>query len=389
MLNEARDDTLWRLVQQSVPIAPSRRYFNTGGLGPMLYPVLEAIEEKMRELNSVSETGHQLHETVREKVAGFVGADPLEIAFTRNATEGMNFIARGIDLQPGDEILMTTHEHPGGAVPWLAVARDRKLRVRLFEPENDPQAMIRVVEKNLSPRTRVLMFSHVTCTLGTVFPAQELCTLARRHGVISVIDGAQAVGQIPVDLHHIGCDYYTTSGHKWLLGPRETGFVYISRAVRPRFRPSFVGAYSDNGYDLDRLHLVYREDAIVNEYGTRDAAKLWGLAAAVDFQLAIGTQRILQRLHQLSDRLKQGLRSLSGIELLTPETHGNSAGIVTFRVKHLDYLQVAQRLIRQYHMRVRSVGEHGINATRVSLHIFNDEQDVDALLSALNEISKG
>ncbi len=386
-LSRAEEAALWRLIRRSFPLTKDRIYFNTGGLGPSPYPVLEAVEDKRRELEQLSETGHALHDRVRARIAGFIGAEKEEIAFTRNATEGMNFIARGIPLKQGDEVLMTTHEHPGGAMPWLAVARDKGVVIRLFEPQNDPNRMIDAVRTNITSRTRVLMISHVTCTLGTVFPVQDICRLAREQGVITVLDGAQAVGQIPVHVGEIGCDYYTTSGHKWLLGPKETGILYISRQARSHFQPSFVGAYSDSGYDLDKLLLQYRNDAVVNEYGTRDAAKVWGLAAAVDFIEAIGMERVVQRLYDLADRFKARLQEIPRVEILTPFSHASSAGIVTFRVAAMEYREVAKILGAKYRMRVRVVGEHNINAVRVSLHIFNSEKEVDRLAEAIREIS--
>ncbi len=379
----------WRMVREQFLLTHERMYFNSGGLGPTPLPVLNAMDAERRRLEHICETGHAVREEAAEKVAAFLGAAAEEICFTRNATEGMNLIARGLALQPGDEVVMTTHEHPGGALPWLAVAKEKGLRIRLFDPENDPRAVLNRVEAVLSPRTRVIMVSHVTCTLGTVFPVAELCALARERGVISVLDGAQAVGQIPVHLHAIGCDFYTTSGHKWLLGPKESGILYISRKMQSVFHPTFVGAYSDRTYDLDRKFVIFREQAVASEYGTRDAAKVRGLEAAVAFFQAIGEQQIFQRIQRLAAQLKQALAASEGVELLTSQQPESSAGIVTFRIRDIDYREVTRRLIKQYHMRVRPVGEHHLNAVRVSLHIFNQEKEVEALVQAIRTIREG
>ena len=383
------DDAFWPFVRQLFPLTHDRIYFNAGGLGPSPYPVLEAMDAMRQKLEAICETGHHYHEPVRRKVASFLGADPDEIAFTRNATEGMNIIARGLNLRPGDEIVTTTHEHPGGAMPWLALAQQRGLKIRLFEPDNDPDIFLANLKKAVRSKTRVLMFSHVTCTLGTVFQAKELCQWARQRSIISVIDGAQAVGQIPVNLHAIGCDFYTTSGHKWLLGPKESGILYISKNAQTVFRPSFVGAYSDRRYDLDRLKLELRQEAVANEYGTRDAAKIQGIGAAVAFIQSIGAKRYYARIRQLGQRLKSALAEVSDLDLLTPMDPDRSAGIVTFRIRDKDYREVSRQLMKQYKMRVRNVGEHGIHATRVSLHIYNSEKEVDLLIQAIETIVKG
>ncbi|MFQ5629935.1 MAG: aminotransferase class V-fold PLP-dependent enzyme, partial [bacterium] len=259
----------WQLIRQSFPLTRERIYFNTGGLGPSPYQVLEAVDRKRLELETICETGHKYHEIAREKVAAFVGAKPQEIAFTRNATEGMNFVAHGLRLKAVDEVITTTHEHPGGALPWLAVAKQSGVKLKLIEPvHDDPDEMQKRLKSQIGCRTRVMMLSHVPCTLGSVFQVRQLCEMAKKHGLITVLDGAQAVGQIPVNLHEIGCDFYVASGHKWLLGPKGSGFIYISEEAREFFHPTFVGAYSDREYDLNALKLTLRKDAIVTEYGT-------------------------------------------------------------------------------------------------------------------------
>lgn len=374
----------WQLLRNSFPLTDERLYFNTGGLGPSPYQVIEAVDQKQMELETICETGHNYHQMVREKLASFVGANPEEIAFTRNATEGMNFIARGVPLKAGDEVIMTTHEHPGGAVPWLAVAKQNGIAIELIEPFHaEPAKMLSLVENSISEKSRVLMISHVLCTLGTVFQAKELCALAKSRGLITVLDGAQAAGQIDLDLHDIGCDFYVASGHKWLLGPKGTGFLYIAEKAHDYFRPSFVGAYSDNGYDLNALALTFRKDAIVTEYGTRDAPKIWGIGAAVDFMNTIGMARVESRLRSLATRFKNRLDSIDGAHCLTPRDQGLSAGIVTFKLERLKSTEVSQRLARDYKMRVRNIHENNINATRISLHVFHSEKEVDALGDAV------
>jgi selenocysteine lyase/cysteine desulfurase len=382
------DERFWRLVRESFPLTHDRIYFNNGGLGPSPFVVLDAVHETTLELEEISETGHHRFDEARQRVAAFVGADPTEIAFTRNATEGMNIIARGLPLKPGDEILMTTHEHPGGAMPWLGRAKDDGLRVRLFEPGKDAAENLERIERELTPRTRVLAISHITMTLGQVMPIKQICALARSKGVFTAIDGAQVLGMVPVDLHDLGCDFYTSSGHKWLLGPKGTGVVYISKRMAKIFRPTFVGAYSNTVYDLDRLVLEYRQDAVSTEYGTRNVALPVGLATAVEFLETITMERVAAHGRKLAGRLKAGVAELPRVELLTPTDDADSASIVTFRVKNSEHTEIVGRLGKEFRMRVRPVGEHGLNAIRISLHVYNNEEEVDQLLAALKEITR-
>ena len=146
----AYDERFWSFVQKQFPLVDGLIYMNNGGLGPSPFPVIDAVYSAMLELEGISETGHHLHEEVNKKAAKFFNCDDEEIAFTRNATEGMNIIARGLSLKKGDEVLMTTHEHPGGGMPWLALANDTRIRVRLFEPGMSHEENLKIIESNIS-----------------------------------------------------------------------------------------------------------------------------------------------------------------------------------------------------------------------------------------------
>lgn len=383
------DDTserFWQNIRSQFPLHDGRIYFNTGGLGPSPLPVLNTLFEKTREHDETGETGHEIFDKAREYVAAFVGAHQEEIAFTRNATEGMNIIARGIPLQAGDEVITTFHEHPGGAIPWLAAARDSGATIKLIALPANPSELVEHVKQNISSKTRVFMMSHVPCTTGTIYPVAELCTFLRERKVISVLDGAQAIGMTPVKLHEIGCDFYTTSGHKWLLGPKESGFVYIAKSAQEFFKPSFVGAYSDTNYDLDELILELRQTAQVSEYGTRNAATIHGLIAAIDFLEAIGWQKIYDRQRELAKRLIVGLTSLPRVDFLTSTTKGEFSGIVTFRIRDFSSSDLTTKLMKDFRIRVRAITEHKLDACRISLHIFNSPREVDKLIAAVKEI---
>ncbi len=383
------DDTnerFWQNVRNQFPLRDDRIYFNTGGLGPSPLPVLNALFGKTREHDETGETGHEIFDKARKRAADFVGAESEEIAFTRNATEGMNIIARSIPLQSGEEIITTFHEHPGGAIPWIAAARDAGATIKLIELPANPAELVEHVKQSIGSKTRVFMMSHVPCTTGTIYPVIELCALLRERKVSSVLDGAQAIGITPVNLHEIGCDFYTTSGHKWLLGPKESGFVYIAKSAREFFRPSFVGAYSDTRYDLDELVLEFRQTAQVSEYGTRNAATIHGLIAAIDFLETIGWQKTYDRQRELAMRLIVGLKSLPRVDFLTSTTEGEFGGIITFRIRDFSSADLITKLMKDFRIRVRGIAEHKLNACRISLHIFNSPREVDKLIAAIKEI---
>lgn len=386
----ANDEIFWNFVKQQFPLIDDLIYMNTGGLGPSPYPVIETIKSYMLNLESLSETGHELIENVHEKAAKFFNCDVDEIAFTRNATEGMNIIARGIPLKKGDEVIMTTHEHPGGAIPWLGVANDKSIRVRLFEPGATKEENLKIVESNITPQTKVVMISHILCTTGLIFPVKEIAELCHQNGIYVVLDGAQVPGMIPVNFHNLGCDFYTSSGHKWLCGPKGTGILYIRREMLDVWRPTYIGAYSDEAYILEKQIFKYQRAAKSIEYGTRNTPLIMGIGAALNFLEAIGMENISARGRALAAHLKEQLSKNEKVKMLTPLDPKLSGSIVTFKIlddkkTHGDYVS---QIKQQYNIRIRPVGEHGLNALRASLHIFNTFEQVDRLIEAINKVTE-
>ncbi|UCD75543.1 MAG: aminotransferase class V-fold PLP-dependent enzyme [Phycisphaerales bacterium] len=385
---EAADSEAWPALRRLFPLDDNLAYFNSAGLGPSPQHVLDTVRAEMAALENISESGHQRVDETRREACALLNCEEDELAITRSTTEGMNAIARGLPLQAGDEILLTTHEHPGGAMPWLALARDAGLVVRTFEPGDSPDETLELIERNLTPRTRVVSVSHVTCTTGYVLPIRRIAGLCRDRGLFSVIDGAQALGIIPVDLHHLGCDFYATSGHKWLLGPKGTGFMYVRRGMLRTWRPTWVGAYSDEDYDLDAGVFESLPEARAIEYGTRNTAMILGLGAAIDFVNAVGIDRSAAHGRALARRIAEGLRGRPEVQVLTPDADGCAASILTLRLPadHMDPWQWCNTLKRDFRIRVRPVGEHGLNGVRVAAHLFNTVEEADRLISAVQQL---
>ena len=383
------DDRLWRLVRQQFALTPGYAYFNAGGLGPSPRPVTDAWVRESADLERLCETGHERIQAVRRKLSEFLGCAEDELAITRNATEGMNLVARGLALHAGDEVLITTHEHPGGAIPWLALEKDSGIRVNLVEPGDGAEDTLNRVAAAITPRTRVVAVSHILSTTGLRLPAREIVRLCRDRGVIPVLDGAQAVGMIPVNLHDLGCDFYVASGHKWLLGPKGTGLLYIRAEARDLWRPTHVGAWSDQRYDLDERVLEFRRAAEVVECGTRNTALVAGLGAAVDFLSTLGMERVARRGRVLALYVRQRLHDVPALQMLTPSDEASSASIVTFAAEDEagDVRTWAQPLQQRFNVRVRPVGEHGLKALRVCTHICNTRAEIDRLVAALSEMS--
>ncbi|MBL9212368.1 MAG: aminotransferase class V-fold PLP-dependent enzyme [Opitutaceae bacterium] len=384
--DERAPEPFWAAVRTQFPLSRDLIYFNTGGLGPASQPALAKVEETTRKLQARSEHGHGLFAEARGVVARFFGAQPEEIAFVRNASEGNSIVAAGLKLDPGDEVIFETHAHPGGSFPWLNQQTLRGITVRLFEPDpRDPAGNVARIAALMNARTRVVQVSHVTAPTGLVMPVAEIAALCHGRGVWFHVDGAQSAGMLPFTLRETGCDSYTTSGHKWLGGPLETGVLFVRRDRMNEVAAAHVGAYSG---ELDGLpgELRIADSAMRFEYGTRNVAAALGLAEAIRLQERIGTGRIAARIRGLADRVFAGLARLPGVEVLTPAVPELRAAMVTFRTARVPHDQLFGRLLRDHAMRTRPVTEQKLNALRVSTHLFNSPAECDALVAAVEKI---
>lgn len=376
-------DAYWRAVRAKFPLLEDPVYLNTGGLGPASQPVLDAVAGTMRRLQDHSETGHAQFEPARERMARFLGAEPAEICFVRNATEGNSIVAAGLALHAGDEIIFESHAHPGGSFPWLNQVRQRGVVVRVFEPDpSGPEGNLARIRELVTPRTRVIQVSHITCTTGLVMPVVAIAELARARGIWFHIDGAQSAGMIPLELHAIGCDSYAFSGHKWLGGPHESGVFYLRRDRLEDVAPTGIGAYSGELCLLPG-EIKYSAAASRHEYGTRNAGLALGLVSAVQLQEEIGRARVAAHGRELATQLQAELTRVDGITMLTPRHDELRASITTIRHPRADAHRLFGYLFEQHRLRCRPVTEQDLGAVRISTHVFNSSAENERIIAAV------
>jgi selenocysteine lyase/cysteine desulfurase len=384
--DDVPSEALWEAVRAQYPLTRELAYFNTGGLGPVSERALSTAEKITRQLQVRSESGHAYFAQAREALAGFLGADKEEIAFVRNATEGNSIIASGLDLRRRDEVIFESHAHPGGSYPWLNLQNTAGVVVKLFEPSiASPEENVGRVKALITPRTRVVQVSHVTAPTGLLMPVNALARLCRGRGIWFHVDGAQTAGMFPFSLREIGCDSYATSGHKWLGAPHETGLLFVKKDRLVEVTPRLVGAYSGDtpGGRLPG-EFTLAPDAVRYEYATRNAATVMALAEAAKFQEEIGRERIAGRGRFLAARVREGLARIPGVEILTPPAStGLACSIVTFRSSRLDYNKLFGHLLGRHKVRTRPVSEQGLNALRVSAHLFNTPAECERLVEGV------
>ena len=381
------DENFWKMVRNQFVLRRDKIYMNTSGLGPSPRVVIDTLIKSTLNLEEEGEHGHNLVHEVNKNAAAFLGCLPEEIAITRNTTEGMNIIARGLPLKKGDEVLMTTHEHPGGAVPWLALANDIGIKIKMFEPGSTKQEMIDLVKKNITKKTRVLSVCHIPCTVGFIYPVKEFAEICRNNNIYYVLDGAHPPGMIPFNLHETGADFYAMSGHKWLLGPKGTGFLYIRKEMFKHWKPRHVGAYSEKKYEFENLVFEHKHEASTIEYGTRNTAIALALGAAINFIDTIGIENVAARGKAMADYfLAELLQMPELLTVLTPMEESSRASVITFKPKNMLYTDLQGKIAEEANIRLRGINEHKLNAIRCSFHVFNSFDEVDKLLFTIKKI---
>ncbi len=389
---EDSDPDFWQRIRQQFYIQPNEAYFNTGTLGATPRPVLERVINHMRLLQETITrwdyteatdnyiSGYSPEVPLREKLGKLVNADALELAVTQNATFGMNFLAHGIDLKPGDEIILTNLEHPGGICGWQERAkRDRAVvkQVPIPTPANDPDQLVDLFAKQITPRTRVLAFPHIISSTAVVMPVKRLTELAHQHGCLSIVDGAQAVGQVKLDLHDFGCDGYFASPHKWLLAPAGNGMLYIPREKQSQVWTTLCSfAWDDQKDGMFRFM----------QYGTGNPSLQVGLDAALDFHFRIGPEKVCNRLRFLADRLRTGLQQIPRAKINSP-VHPELAGAtVVYAVEGVPAMKLENELWDRRRLRPRAMGDPV--GVRQSCQIYNSEEEIDATLEIVRDLAR-
>ena len=363
-------------------------YCNTGTLGASPRPVVDAMNNGLERLERTLPdwpyfqadgeplTGYQQLKDVRAMIGAFLNASADEIALTQNATMGMSFIANGLDLAAGDEVLSTDQEHSGGIGGWRLRAKRHGVVVKelplLPALEGGPDGVVKLFADAITPRTKVIIFSEITSGFGISLPAKALCALAHAHGALAVVDGAQAIGQRKVDVADMGCDAYVASPHKWMLAPKGTGILFVKRSVQPRIWNTLAsGGFDDESTGAFRFM----------HFGTGSVPVVEGLVAAFTFITSIGIERIERWDAMLTRRLRDGLAAITKARLSSPADPRFASAITTFAVAGHTGRELQDALWTRQ-IRVRAQGEP--RGVRLSAHFYVSPADIDRVLAVVD-----
>ncbi len=384
---DQESESFWQMTRAQFSLRPGLMLMNAANLCPAPYSVSEMVYKLTRDIDADAsfqnrEKFSKLTEKSRHALAGFLGASPEEIVLTRNTTEGNNTVLNGLDLGPGDEIVVWDQNHPTNNVGWDVRSQRYGFtvkRVTIPVKFSSPQELIAPFKKALTSKTKVLAMTHASNISGVALPVRDLCHLARERNILSLIDGAQSFGSLQVNLHQIGCDFYAGSAHKWFMGPKESGVLFVRKERIAQLWPSLVGSGWDESVNDHARKL--------ESMGQRDDATLAAVGRAVSFHQEIGRERVERRVRALAGTLKRGLQKIPGVVLHTPIEDDFSAGVVVFSIGALDPRSAFQHLHRKY--QIGGAGLAGMfSGVRLCPHIYNPMDEIQKAISAVGDLAK-
>jgi L-cysteine/cystine lyase len=370
-------------IRAEFPACERTVYLNTGFLGPSPKVVVKAVQDRIQYENEegptarhVLESGRALTDRAKHLLAQTVQATPEELHLTQNTTHGLNIVLNGFDWRPGDELITVNIEYPAVMILAYHVRERYGVNVKVVDiaPTEPPASIVRKIADAITPRTRMLFVSHVHYLNGMRMPVVDLRRVTKQRGVRMLLDGAQCLGHVDLNMHGIDVDYYAMPGQKWLCGPDGIGALYIKKELISEIKPRFVafgvakrwdpmGGYEENADTTNKFNLT-----------TSSAPLRAGLIAALEFFNNVGLKAIEGRDVELAGTAKRALTAIPGVTVHSPGEPPEATGIVTFSVAGKKAKDVVDALWEQKKVVTRSI--EPLNGVRLSCHFFNTEQDV-------------
>lgn len=384
--DESPDGVYWDELRNHYLFEEGVIMMNNGTVGPMPKPVFNTLIRIFKvQCTNPFDTYNFIPgkiEEVRHKLADFIGASPDEVVITRNTTEGINFVVNGLDLGQGDEVILSTMEHPGGTHPWEMKAK--RFGITLKEvpigfPPKSVDEFVGAFEKEITPRTKVISVSHTVYISGLISPIKELCKMAHDKGILVLADSAHGIGMLDLDMKEMGVDFFATSPYKWMGAPTGVGVLFVRQEVQDKLWPTIASS----GWDT---HKTARKFETLSQ---RADALTIALGEAVDFQNTIGKQKVEKRIKALAGYLKREMKKIPGLSLHTSENPYISGGLTAFSVEGLESQKIVDYVRDKYNMVIRTVGSR-VKGTwvRVSTPIYVSYKHVDMLLEGIEHLVK-
>ena len=392
-------------LRKQIPFVQKVAYLDNASVVPACNRVLEAMSEFSQQypLNygvgvfpAAQMACEKVNET-RQKMARFINAArPEEIIFTKNTTEAINQIASGGPWEKGDEIILTSLEHQSNMMPWIRLAKERGIVLRIVQADREGFIDPKDVRKQLSPRTKLINVTYVSNIYGTITPVEEIGDIAREAEVLYMIDAAQAGGRIPMNVQASGCDFMAICGRKSMMGPQGTGALYIKSKSADLIKPMIIGSRA--GHVLDENTITLNDPPYCFEAGVLNTSGVIGLGTAADVLTELGMTNVQKRIATLTQYMIDGLVSIAQVELYGTRDASRLAGVISWNLKGRDCAEVARELGEKYNVAVASGAQGSLLAirplgitgvVRTSGHCFTTKEDIDKLLEGVEKIASG
>lgn len=376
-------EAFWELVKRQFKFADGLLYFNNASLGASPIPVQHGTREYRDLLDGFPSKymwggWEEEVEKTRTSVADLLKVSVEEIALIHNTTEGMNLIARSFDLELGDEVILADHEHTSGSVCWEVWQESKGVKVvRPTLPilPSSVEEVVEVYRKAITSRTKIISMCHIVNTNGMILPVKEVSEMAHQQGILVAVDGAQTAGMFDIDLHDLGCDFYTASAHKWMFSPKGIGVFYAKKDSQHHLKPLIVC----RGYKDESIRRL-------ENYNTRNLPELLGLGDAVDFHNSIGHKNIHNRSYELKDYFLDKVKDNPRFKIKTPNLDTQSCAIQVVEIVGKNAREVKSKLIDEHGIDCRPMTKFDLNALRLSFAIYITKEDIDRLVEVLEVV---
>lgn len=369
---------------------PQVIYLNHGSFGATPRPVFESYQRWQRELELqptefLGRRAGALLEHSREALAAYLGTTVANLAYVANATTGLNIIARSLSLTAGDEVLATNHEYGALDKTWSFLAQKQGFKYinqPIRVPVTSADHFIEDLWQGVTPRTRVIFVSHITSPTGLIFPVEEICRKARAQGILTIIDGAHAPGQIAVNLDSLGADFYSGNLHKWLCAPKGAAFVYARQEVMSLIEPLIVSW----GYKSDTPGPSPLVD-YVEWQGTRDIAAFLAVPDAIQFEQEHVWDAVRAYCHSLAADTVRRVSAMSGLAPLSPISSEWFSQMASVPLPvHVDVAKLHEQIYAEFHIEIPILEWNGLKLVRCSYQGYNTAEDYEALINALQRL---
>jgi selenocysteine lyase/cysteine desulfurase len=381
----AGDEDFWFEIQRSFSVTRGIVNLNNGGVSPSPRVVTEALVRYLWQQEDATaytmwEILEPQSETIRTGLAEVFGCDREEIAITRNASESLEILLNGIDFKPGDEILSTTQDYPRMLTTLRQRGRREGLALKLVKiptPPKSPGEITEAFEQGITPRTRLILISHVINLTGQITPVRDVCRMARAKGIETVVDGAHSFAQLDFKRDDIDCDYFGTSLHKWLYAPKGTGMLYVRRDRVEKVWP-LMAAEQKQAHDIRKFE----------ETGTHSAAPRLAVGEAILFHRGVGAARKEARLRHLSRYWMERLRGVPGIGFNTSFDGAQSCAIANVTVEGAKPYELARYLMAAHKIFATPIVHEEFGGLRVTPNLYTTKAELDRFCDVIESVAK-